>query len=97
MQLQIDTEGDLYGEHEHEHGGHGGVHIGSELSTAVGVAEEVAGDGEDGAHCLERDVPSGTHDLEGSVGRSGLIGVEEATYSEDHPRGEDDAEGKDLY
>lgn len=37
--------------------------VGCELAAAVGVAEEIADDGEDGTEGLDRDVPTGASDL----------------------------------
>lgn len=64
MEFEVDTEDDLDDKKEHEDGGEGGVNVGSELATFVGVAEEVAEDGEKGANGLERHVPAGADNLE---------------------------------
>lgn len=52
-------------EEEHEDGGERGVNVGGELAATVGVAEEVACDGEDGTEGLEGDVEAGADDLSG--------------------------------
>lgn len=58
VQLQVDTDEDLQGEHEAEGVGEGGVDVGRELAAAVLVAEEVGKKGEERAGGLDGDVPS---------------------------------------
>ncbi len=62
-------------EEEHEDGGEGGVDVGGELAATVGVAEEVACDGEDGTEGLEGDVEAGADDLSGWRRCECLFGV----------------------
>ncbi|KAL8725057.1 MAG: hypothetical protein Q9166_007588 [cf. Caloplaca sp. 2 TL-2023] len=59
------TEEDLDEEEEYKDSSEGGVDVRCEFAAAVGVAEEVAEDGEEGAEGLGRDVPPGTDDLGG--------------------------------
>ncbi|KAL8908499.1 MAG: hypothetical protein Q9171_005417, partial [Xanthocarpia ochracea] len=52
MEFEVDAEYDLDEEEEHEESSEGGMDVGSELATAVGMTEEVAHDGEEGAKGL---------------------------------------------
>ena len=63
MEFKVDTKDDLGDEEEHEDGGEGGVNIRCELAAAMGVAEKVTQDGQEGAEGLEGDVPARADDL----------------------------------
>ncbi len=52
MEFEVDAEHDLDEEEEHQESSEGCVYVGSELATAVGMTEEVADDGEEGAEGL---------------------------------------------
>lgn len=71
--------------------------VGSELTTAVGVAEEVADYCEDGTESLEGNMPSRVDDLDKvSLERKRGQRRIEGTDPKDHAGGEDDAESEDL-
>lgn len=59
MKPQVNTQHDLRNEHQHQPIRKRGVSVDIELAPAVGVAEEVAHDGEDDAEGLDGDVPAG--------------------------------------
>ena len=63
VQLQVEAQGNLDDQKQHQPVCEGVVNIRSELAALVGVAEEVADDSDDGSDGLERDVPAGSYDL----------------------------------
>ena len=67
MELQVNTHSNLGDQHEHDVWDELGVDVLGELSALVLVSEEVANDGDDGAEGLDRNVPSGSDNLEMSV------------------------------
>lgn len=67
VQLQVCAEDDLNDHHEHQDVGERGVDVLGELSALVRVAEEVCHYCDHGADYLDRNVPTGSDDLNGSV------------------------------
>ena len=70
------------------------------LAPAVGVAQEVAYDGEDGADHLDRDVEPGADDLKKARRQLRGSGLDrkkgKVTHPKDHAGRKDDPEGEDL-
>lgn len=67
----------------------------------MGVAQEVAYDGEDGADDLDRDVEAGADDLKKARRQLRSSGLDRKNGKETHPKNhagrKDDPEGEDLY
>lgn len=95
VELQVETQGDLDDQEQHEPVGKGVVGIWAELAAFVGVTEEVGDNSDARSEDLNRDVPARANDLS----RILLVGFISSsdhgmTYSKHHTQREHNPKGK---